>query len=216
MFQINSLHNLNQADFFAKVSEIMLKVMLPAYVTRVPDPTDPAYPVRAALTAAWALYEPAYAASVNGGQVERDARDQTRAALAELLEKFGSYVATVAANAEDLTILDDSGFDRRKEPVQLPDGFVLPAPAITLGHDTLSGVVVLRSSRLDGAGSYLVHLCTGDPSVEANWHQALISKVCRRIVLTGLTPGQLYYVRVCGIGRNGPGAWSDVAGLMAT
>ena len=65
------------------------------------------------------------------------------------------------------------------------------------------------------AGAYEVQVAIGDPNVEANWKTVVTSKNARSIPVNGLTPGQTYCFRVRAIGSKGPGAWSDIASMMA-
>jgi hypothetical protein len=67
-----------------------------------------------------------------------------------------------------------------------------------------------------GARLYETQYCCGDPGVAANWRHGVTTTGCLHIELKNLTPGQVYYIRVCGIGRRGPGAWSNTVNLMAT
>ena len=61
-----------------------------------------------------------------------------------------------------------------------------------------------------GAKVYLIEVCTGNPSVEANWRQAdIVTKTTR--LLTNLPNGKVW-VRVCAKGTDEkPGPWSDPA-----
>ena len=67
---------------------------------------------------------------------------------------------------------------------------------------------------MPGAASYEVAINTGDPSVEASWIYEGTHKNANRILLEGLTPTQRVWVRMRGIGTNGPGAWTDPAGTV--
>ena len=59
-----------------------------------------------------------------------------------------------------------------------------------------------------------VQTCTGDPNVEANWHDAGFFGG-GKATLSGLTPGTTVWVRIRTIGlRNVMGAWSDPAKIM--
>lgn len=209
-----SFSNLSHAAFFAKAKAIVLKLTTEPLLTLVPNPWPASFPARTAVTTAYAEFEVAYSAALDGAKSDRDTRDAKRAVLTTLLQQVAPYLVSVAETAGDVSILDLSGYDVPNAPVPLPPG-ALPAPEIILQRATLSGVLVVRASRVMGAGCYQVQVCQADPSVEANWHTVSTGKRCRRIELTGLTPGQLYFVRVCAIGSDGAGAWSDVANLMA-
>ena len=98
----------------------------------------------------------------------------------------------------------------------MPSPNPLPAPDLKLTRNGKSGVLLATSHRVRGGNSYEVQTCTAaDPAVEANWKHATTSTGSRGIELMGLTPGQLYYVRMRAVGGRGPGLWSVVSNLMA-
>ncbi|MCG3149217.1 MAG: hypothetical protein PCFJNLEI_02677 [Verrucomicrobiae bacterium] len=75
--------------------------------------------------------------------------------------------------------------------------------------------MVGRVKRLTGATAWIGEYASGDPNVPANWKNGILSTKASEIIFPGLTPGTMYYFRVRAIGKNGYGAWSDVANLMA-
>jgi hypothetical protein len=204
---------LGQAEFLARAQGIKVALTSEPALTLIPDPWPASYPSRTALTTAYTEFETAFDASHDGGRTALDTRDMKRVALTGKLKDAAPYFEAVAKTANDITILDATGYTRRQPSVPSPQP--LPAPELKLKRSTLSGVIFAKASPVNGAGSYETQRCTGDPAVEANWTNSLITTAALRIELTGLTPGQLYYVRCRAIGGNGPGAWSDVASLMA-
>jgi hypothetical protein len=60
-----------------------------------------------------------------------------------------------------------------------------------------------RAPRQAPAGGFTAQICTGDPSVEANWTDAAESSRATNIQLNGLPPGKLCHVLVCGLARLG-------------
>ncbi len=77
-----------------------------------------------------------------------------------------------------------------------------------------SGSLDIKTSPLEGAASYDVQIAQLDPTVEANWAHTTTSKTASHIQLTGLTPGQSYWLRMRGIGSNGVGLWTDPLNIM--
>ena len=59
-----------------------------------------------------------------------------------------------------------------------------------------------------------VESCTGDPNVEANWHdEGTFSG--GKATINGLTPGSTLWVRIRTLGlKSVKGAWSDPAKIM--
>jgi hypothetical protein len=210
-----SFQKLGFPSFLSRAQGIKTALTSEPALTLIPDPWPATYPSRAQLVTAFGEFETAYDASQDGGKTALTVRNLKREALTEVLKNLAPYLESVARAAGDVSILDVTGYERR-QPAGHGNGDVeLPAPVITLRHGELSGVLLARASSLRGAGSYETQYCTGDPSVPANWQKGPTTTGCRRIELEDLTPGQLYYVRIRGIGSNGPGAWSDVASLRA-
>jgi hypothetical protein len=205
---------LSFGEFLAKAQRIKVALTSEPALTLFPDPWPATYPSRAQLVAAYTAYETAYDAAGDGGKTARDARDQKRRDLEKVLRDVAPYFEVVAKAANDITVLDATGYDRRQPPVPAPNP--LPAPGLKLSRNGMSGLLVASADRIRGGDSYEAQLCTGDPANEENWKHAVTSTRCRDIQLTGLTPGRLYYVRLRAVGGRGPGAWSDIAQMMAT
>ena len=84
----------------------------------------------------------------------------------------------------------------------------------TLTHGQLSGTLNAQVTRLAGAGSYEVHITKDDPKVESNWQHAVSSVTSTHILVTGLIPGQSYWLRIRGLNSNGGGVWSDLISII--
>jgi hypothetical protein len=142
-------------------------------------------------------------------------RDAAFATLATDMLRLTRYVELVSD--EDLVKLQSSGFMLRARAPRRTVFDTLPAPSqLMLTKGGLSGQIMVKASRLSGAGSYEVQLAAADPTTEASWNPAGTFKNCSRILLQGLTPGKTYSVRLRGIGTGGPGTWSSAASLMVT
>ncbi len=81
-------------------------------------------------------------------------------------------------------------------------------------HGKESGELVLRVEPVKGAKSYDISCCIGDPSIEANWKHCGVGTKASHLLVSGLVPGTLYWLRVRAIGPNGQGPWSQFVSLM--
>ena len=84
----------------------------------------------------------------------------------------------------------------------------------TAVRGALSGTVVVHATKLKGANAYRIQKTDADPSIEANWRDCEPAYSCYKIVIAGLTPGRSYWVRMCGIGRDGAGVWAGPLSVM--
>ena len=72
------------------------------------------------------------------------------------------------------------------------------------------GAVEATWAPVRGAKSYIIEVCTGDPSVEANWRHAGIATKSSMTVRN--LPSGKVWIRVCAKGtEKQPGPWSDPA-----
>jgi hypothetical protein len=184
--------------------------------TFLPEPwwDDPAEkPTVASLTADKASFTLLKGQAADGDKGKIAARDALREKITADLKKLAKYIELKADG--NLQILESTGYELSKD--RTPAGSEpLPAPEnLKLRKGGLSGVLIASSAAVKGAASYETHICPGESIAPANWSQACITKGCRRIELSGLTPGALYNVRVRAINQNGPGSWSDTASLRA-
>jgi hypothetical protein len=179
-----------------------------------PEPWPAPVPTLAQITTDLNALQTVMTATGAGDRTQVAARDAAAAALSRDLVRLGRYVQLQAD--DDPVKLSSSGFPMRSPGVRRVVVEELPAPAnLSLSHGALSGQIFVRATRLGGAASYEVQLCTADPTVEANWIDAGVFKNCSRIQLNGLVPGKVYSVRMRGIGSAGPGSWTPAVSLMA-
>ncbi|QWV98667.1 hypothetical protein KP005_05100 [Geomonas nitrogeniifigens] len=78
-----------------------------------------------------------------------------------------------------------------------------------------TGWILVQGSHVRGGGPYLINLCKGEPTSEANWynpggHHAS----CAKIILKNLEPANRYYVRMRTDGPEGPGPWSQAVSII--
>ena len=175
-----------------------------AAFTTPPPPVPPAdlatlnATLRAAITAADA-----------GGKQQTAEKNNAYQAVTSALRKDANYVEIQSDN--DQATLLSSGFDIiSTNRAQAP----LDQPVIVAILNLATTQILLRLLSILNAKSYQVQIAT---SVNGPWTEAGIFTQARRIVLSGLTPGTVYFVRVRAIGGStGYSEWSVPASLMAT
>jgi hypothetical protein len=133
-----------------------------------PEPWSSTVPTLAQIQADLTAFQNAVTATAARDQTRIVERRATGATLANDLSQLGFYVQGVANG--NLEKLATTGFPLRQRPVRSQ---ALDAPAAPTGvrvnGGMVSGSLVIRSSRVDGAGSYDVQLTSADPTVEGNW-----------------------------------------------
>jgi len=166
------------------------------------------------LTAAYTAFEEAYHASLTRDTVKIAQRNATRQTLTEILKRLALSLELMAQG--DVTALTTTGFELRHDIVRTNSNELLPAPTdFRVTHGQLSGSFDVHVTRLPGAGSYEVHIAEDNPNLESNWRHAITSVNSLHIIVTGLTPGKNYWVRIRGIDSNGGGVWSDPISIFA-
>lgn len=136
-------------------------------------------------------------------------KNAARAALEAATIKRGNYVENASGGVE-ATILS-AGFEVRAPGAPIGE---LPAPqnlVATMGDN--AGEVDLGCDRVRGAASYIWH-CRLYAQPNGPWQQVKISKRSSTTAI-GLVSGTKYAFRVCAVGTEGEGAWSDEAVVMA-
>lgn len=170
------------------------------YKTPVPD--------LATVTTAVNTLETAVHEALEGGRIAIAARNAARAMMLSLMRQLAAYVENTCK--ADLLILLESGFTATKP--RTPVG-VLPPPADSrLSLTGTSGELSLTMTRVKNCAAYTVQSAE---SPNGPWEARGVHTSCRRIVLTGLTPGKTYWVRACANGSAGPSGWSSPVSAMA-
>ena len=90
----------------------------------------------------------------------------------------------------------------------------LGAPNLTVNHATLEGSMTANMSTVKGAVLFYLYICSGDPSLEANW-ELYASLPQRNFKITDRVPGQNYWFKGRGYGVAGYGPWSAVVSLRS-
>jgi len=165
------------------------------------------------LTAAYGNFQDAYHASLTKDTLKIAQRDVARIALTDLIKRLAMYLELISNG--DTAMLATTGYDLRHDIVRNNSNDLLPAPAdFRVTHGQLSGSLNIQVARLANAGSYEIHVAKDDPKIESNWQHAISSVTSTHIVITGLIPGQIYWLRVRGIDSNGGGVWSEPISII--
>lgn len=161
-----------------------------------------------ALGTAQKAFESALAAASSGGLQQTVIKDVSYDALINLLRQEALYVQQ-QANGDQAKILS-AGFQvaAAGHNPQAP----MPKAVIAQILNEASGQLVMRLQPIANAHAYEVQISTAPNA----WQPAGIYSQARRIVISNLTPGTTYTVRVRAIGgSNGSGDWSDPVSHMA-
>ena len=205
-----------QPRYYDKVQHIVTSLTTEPLLTLVPAPWLPPYPSRATLKSAFQKYEAAMLLANTGLKWAITGRDNKRAVLQDLLVRVAVHLELAAKDANDLSLLERTGFDRQRPIVRHPITGTLPAPAFRVQQGPLSGTLRGDTKRLGPDITYEGQLATGDRTVNANYKTIVVSTRARGILFPGLTPGQLYHLRLRAHGRKGPSPWSQIISRYAT
>lgn len=203
-----------EARFGTKADLIVNNMTTAPMTTLVPDPLPASVPTRAAATTALTEYKAAAQLAADGSKSAIADRNQKRVILEGILADWVPFLEFTAQSADDITILEKSGYDVRqpKQPIPQP----VAAPDLKVFRNGFSGEIHGRCKAVPGATGYEGQICIGTDTKEENWRKAFFSSGCTNLVFDGLTPGQMYTFRLRALGRDGWGPWSDIAQLMAT
>jgi len=160
------------------------------------------------LTALLAKFQQAQAASATGGQMATAALKEARDAVIGALRQVAGYIQSLGLTNESDVL--SSGFD-----IVLPNKYPqtpLTTPVVALDN-SVSGQLQVGLQAVANAKAYQVQYSTGTGA----WVDLGIFPNTRNIVITNLTPGTVYSVRVRAVGGSTQySAWSAAISLMAT
>ena len=114
----------------------------------------------------------------------------------------------------NVELLNSLGLNMRRIPVRRSSPLPMLAPLLTVVHGTESGTLKGKVVKCPGAKMYLVQICEGDPTVEANWVRVDVFSI-QSFQVKGLVPGRTYYLRARCYGSSGTGPWSSIATIIA-
>jgi hypothetical protein len=162
----------------------------------------------AALTALQQAFQDAITAAAQGGRMATAAKAEARLLLISALRQIAAYVQSLVPTLTVSQVLS-SGFDiinSNNTP------YPLTTPVFTLDNST-SGQLTAYLSAVTNAKAYQVQWSTGTGA----WQEAGIYPNTKGIVLTNLTPGTVYNVRIRAIGGSTQySEWSATVSIMAT
>jgi hypothetical protein len=162
----------------------------------------------ATLTALQTAFQAAMTAVGQGGMGTGAAQQEAREALVSALRQTAAYITSLVPTLTLSQILS-SGFDVINTNTT---PYPLTQPVFTLDNST-SGQLFVYLQAVTNAKAYQVQWSTGNGA----WQEAGIYPNTKGIVLTNLTPGTVYNVRIRAIGGSTQySEWSATVSIMAT
>jgi hypothetical protein len=162
----------------------------------------------AALTALQTAFQNAITAAAQGGKVNTATKNEARDALVSALRQTAAYVQSLAPTLTVSQVLS-SGFDvANANTTPSP----LTQPVFTLDNSTTTQLAVYLTA-VPNAKAYQVQYSTGSGA----WQEAGVYPNTKGIVITNLTPGTIYNVRIRAVGGSTQySPWSASVPMMAT
>lgn len=149
-----------------------------------------------------------------GKKAERDAAGEEAKLATSITLNWAGMRYLREKNFEYITNL---GVDHKKKAPARSTTPVLVGTTdkIKVEHGKISGSLHLFLGKVDGAITYIVQVCQGDPNDESAWgREWQFTKIKGGVELTGLEPGKVYYIRVRCLGHAGLGPWSSYVHIM--
>lgn len=145
--------------------------------------------------------------ALDGGRIAIATRNAARVGLLALLRQLAAYVQ--GRCKDDLLALISSGFEAVRAPS--PAGN-LPAPQNPrLSLTDKSGELLFRFDRVRNANNFSIQTA---PAASGPWENEDISTTCR-VIIGGLTPGEVLWARACANGSAGASEWTAPTTAMA-
>jgi hypothetical protein len=160
-----------------------------------------------ALTAFQKAYQDAMTAAAVGGPPDTQAQAEAYNDLVVALRLIAAYIQSLNLTAAQVLL---SGYD---VVTHSRSTITLVAPLITGLDNSMTTQLGVWLQAVAGAKAYHVQYCAGT----GPWVDAGIWPNTKDIVITNLTPGTVYGVRVRGVGGSTQyGPWSATVSLMCT
>jgi len=153
--------------------------------------------------------EVAIVESVDGGKDRLLTRNLKLAAVIAILRPYKDYVNMVAQG--DQAIIEASGFDL-SQPAEPITSYTAPGD-LRVRSGSLEGTIKALWGGVRGNKIYEVQI-SETPNDAPSW-QAAAQVTKNRVVLSDLTPGVKYFVRVRATGTAGVGPWSETGNARA-
>jgi hypothetical protein len=162
----------------------------------------------AVFTALQTAFQNAITASAQGGKLNTALKTEARDALVSAMRQWAAYVQSLAPTLTASQVLT-SGFDIvNSNTTPMP----LDQPVFTLDNSVTTQLAVWLTA-VTNAKAYQMQYAIG----AGPWLEAGIFPNTKNIVLTNLTPGTIYNVRIRAVGGSTQySAWSATVTLMAT
>lgn len=138
----------------------------------------------------------------DGSKEDTVNKNNNRKALSILLRDLGLYVQITSAGDEAKIL--SSGFDAI-QPAQ-PAGPLEQATGLIIEQDSNSGTVHVSCNVVEHARSYEFEITQAPIEPDSVWLSNPATK--HTTTFNGLTPGQIYFFRVAGIGADTTRKWS--------
>lgn len=158
-------------------------------------------PTLADFTIAIDALDLAYTEALNRDKTKIATRNIRRTEMLTLAKLLSYYVQDVSAGNEEVIL--SSGYDVVRRGDVGPVGQVLN---LHTRNGYFLGSFGALWDRVTGAGAYIVEI-----SDDGETFRLFRVALSTRVEITGLEPGQLYYVRVSAVGKSGHGVPSDVS-----
>ena len=177
-----------------------------ALMTNNPQYPQPS-PTLAVLTASVDAFDKAVQEAMDGGKISIAKRNAARLELVILTKQLAAYVPGHCG--EDLSALLGSGFDAVRAPSSVG---TLPAPTNPrLSLTDKSGELLFR---FDRGKNTLNHSVQTAPTATGPWTDEALSTTTR-VLIGGLSPGEILWARACANGSAGASEWSVPTTAMA-
>jgi hypothetical protein len=182
-------------DLIAFVKNIL--TLLAGLSSQYPTPS----PSLATITTAVNAFETKVQDALNGGKIELGARNAARNELLSLMRQLAAYVqGQCDANVQNII---ETGFEAVRAPS--PVGTLQPPTGGRLAlNGGESGQLVFKFDRVYNVLNYSVQSAE---SPDGPWEDQDLSSTTR-VIIAGLTPGKMYWARVCANGTAGASPWS--------
>lgn len=150
-------------------------------------------------------------ASRRGSALEISQKNERRQMLLHALKNLANYVNDVADGNLPMLLSTGMILANQGSPLMVP----LVTERIQLRDGRLSGQIRLEFSKVGGAWEYEVELGAEDDEGNISFDQVINTTSSRGNVLSDLTPGIKYHVRVRARNGRGIGDWSAPVSLIA-
>lgn len=178
-----------------------------ASLTKNPDFPDPV-PTLEELTASVNTLEALTIKAATGGFADRQERNAQRLVVDGLFTRVVGYCNNIADG--DRAMLAGTGLLLNREP---QSRVMTPPEGVTVSYTTQSGELLVRWNRPEAASSFILQYSTDPNAPDNDWVSVPTSR--SQHVITGVTPGSIYHVRVLALGPRNQALYSEVVSRMA-